>query len=480
MLRFIYLIIFLLPLYLVKIRIGFVPFNVLELMIWFIFGIWLVKGKLRGIREIGEIGEIRGIILPSLLILIGAVLSALFSSDINVSAGILKGWFLAPMVFALMAYAEAKDEKSVKRLLGALFFSAAAVALIALFYRLSGKLTFDGRLSAFFLSPNHLAMYLAPGFIIGVWFLILRCQVPFIKSFPPSLFQREEIPSLTKRGWGRFKKATILFGLILIGLALYLTYSYAAWISILAAAVTFFVGTLVLSPDRAPRQAGRVEWLERNFTLRRAQGIKFRSLIVFFIILIVVLFLSQFGGEKMNNLLNSERSSWQSRIMIWKTAWEILKDYPIFGIGPGMFQEYYLAYQSRFAIPYLEWAVPQPHNIFLAFWLQTGILGLLGFLWLVVVFFKRILKQAGVTFSCCGTPRPTASSNSPHCENATPACFDEKNQLALVLAGLMVYILLHGLVDTTYFKNDLAVIFWLIIALSFSVFKLSEISPNPS
>lgn len=27
--------------------------------------------------------------------------------------------------------------------------------------------------------------------------------------------------------------------------------------------------------------------------------------------------------------------------------------------------------------------------------------------------------------------------------------------------GIMFYFLLHGLVDTTYFKNDLAVIFWL-------------------
>ena len=28
----------------------------------------------------------------------------------------------------------------------------------------------------------------------------------------------------------------------------------------------------------------------------------------------------------------------------------------------------------------------------------------------------------------------------------------------------MIYILIHGLVDTTYWRNDLAVVFWMIIA----------------
>jgi len=33
----------------------------------------------------------------------------------------------------------------------------------------------------------------------------------------------------------------------------------------------------------------------------------------------------------------------------------------------------------------------------------------------------------------------------------------------------MIYILLHGLIDTTYFKNDLAVVFWLAVALGISL-----------
>ncbi len=34
-------------------------------------------------------------------------------------------------------------------------------------------------------------------------------------------------------------------------------------------------------------------------------------------------------------------------------------------------------------------------------------------------------------------------------------------QITYISLAIMLYILLHGLVDTTYFKNDLAVVFWM-------------------
>ena len=419
--------IFFLPLYLLKIKIFFVPFNILEIIIWLVFVFWLKKKiEKNKIREIGEIGGAREILLPALLVLLGATLSTLLSENIIVSAGILKSWFLAPMAFGLMVYMEVRDEKNAKRLFGALFVSAAVVALIAIFYFVFGRMTFDGRLSAFYLSPNHLAMYLAPGFLIGLFFM--KSSKAELSSGPTPLFQRG------------VKKTAVFCGLALISVALYLTYSYAAWIAVI---IVTGIWWLAISGKRK----------------------KMLTYGLIFLLLIAILFFSQLGNEKFSNLLSLERSSLHSRLMIWRAALEIAKDHPIFGVGPGMFQKYYLDYQSRFSVQYLEWAVPQPHNIFLAFWLQTGILGLFGLLWLLVVFFRRTIKQAGVMFSCCGTHRPAASSNSPHCENTTPACF------SLILAGLMFYILLHGLADTTYWKNDLAIMFWTIIAISAVLYR---------
>ena len=65
---------------------------------------------------------------------------------------------------------------------------------------------------------------------------------------------------------------------------------------------------------------------------------------------------------------------------------------PLFGIGPGNFQNKYLEYQKYFP-PYLEWSAPQPHNIFLAFWLESGLLGLAGFVIIAFCIFSAIIKK---------------------------------------------------------------------------------------
>ena len=103
-----------------------------------------------------------------------------------------------------------------------------------------------------------------------------------------------------------------------------------------------------------------------------------------------------------------------------------------------MFKEYYLAYQKYFT-PYLEWAVPQPHNIFLAFWLQAGIVGIIGFIYMIIMLYSRVSIKN----------------------------YAELHWLAV---SFLTYFLIHGLVDTIYWKNDLALIFWLFagIAVIFS------------
>jgi O-antigen ligase len=120
--------------------------------------------------------------------------------------------------------------------------------------------------------------------------------------------------------------------------------------------------------------------------------------------------------------------------MIWQSAEKVLENSWVWGIGAGNFQEKYLEYQKYFA-PYLEWAVPHPHNLYLALWLYGGIFGLVGFLALVFFWFSALFR----------------SQKNP--------------SLRFIGLGIMLYVLLHGLVDTTYLKNDLAVLFWLLFAL---------------
>ena len=135
----------------------------------------------------------------------------------------------------------------------------------------------------------------------------------------------------------------------------------------------------------------------------------------------------------MTDLLSADsRSSLSSRMMIWKASVKMLENNLIFGIGPGNFQKTYLEYQ-KFYPPYLEWAVPHPNNLYLTFWLSGGILGVVGFLGLVFFWLKDIFVKIKT----------------------------ESNEILFITLGIMLIILLHGIFDTTYFKNDLAIIFWL-------------------
>ena len=83
---------------------------------------------------------------------------------------------------------------------------------------------------------------------------------------------------------------------------------------------------------------------------------------------------------------------------------------------------------------------PYPHNFYLALWLELGFLGLLVFWGMLVKFFASIFRRI---------------KNNP-----------SSKRFLLAVAGAMIVILIHGLVDTPYFKNDLSVLFWLIIGLS--------------
>jgi O-antigen ligase len=358
-----------------------------------------------------------GYFWPAVLILAGIFLSAAFSVEVKIGAGIFKSWILEPIIFGAILFDILKTRRDLKLMVWALASSSALVALVALFYKLFGQLTFDGRLAAFYLSPNHLAMYLVPGLIAGF-----------------GLYPYAKKPHY---------KALLLIAYCLLLMALYFTYSYGAWLALLTAGL-FILGMF--------------------FGLKAVKQKKTILAGVGFLLLILALLASQLGSEKLNNLLQWERSSWQSRLMVWQSADKILADNWLLGIGPGLFQQYYLNYQQFVSTPYLEWAVPQPHNLFLAWWLGGGLLGLTGFLLLVFCFFKTFfLAKQKPSFA------KAMEGKSPFTKGLA-----DKQLLSIFLVAAVVYILVHGLADTTYWKNDLALVFWSVISLGYITIRLDD------
>ena len=376
-----YLVILLLPAYLLRLNIFGVPTNVLELLILGAVIGALVTCRRQIIEFLAKPGpRTKRYALFVGLILVGMSVSTLASGKYSLGVGIIKGWFILPIIFALSVKLSVPKEK-LKNIYGAFYLSAAAVSSASLADYFLGRVTFDGRLAGFFDSPNYLAMYLAPSVIIGAAFFKKMKEKNFYHTIGYAI-----------------SYAAILG-------AFYLTYSYAAW---LAAAFSL---AIVL----AAKNQRKIKW--KKFLLALA--------VVFF-----VLAASQWISQKFMALrMVSGRSSLASRIMIWKSAGKMVYENPILGIGPGNFQEKYLEYQKYFP-PYLEWAVPHPHNLYLAFWLYSGIVGLAAFILLLYFWLREIFAK-------------------------------EKDALWLASVGIMLYFLLHGIVDTTYFKNDLAVIFWL-------------------
>jgi putative inorganic carbon (hco3(-)) transporter len=73
-----------------------------------------------------------------------------------------------------------------------------------------------------------------------------------------------------------------------------------------------------------------------------------------------------------------------------------------------------------------------PHNIILSLWLELGILGMASFLMIVLFSFKK-MRNGSV--------------------------------LAIAAGAFFLTVLIHGLVDTPYFKNDLALMFWFVMGM---------------
>jgi len=97
-----------------------------------------------------------------------------------------------------------------------------------------------------------------------------------------------------------------------------------------------------------------------------------------------------------------------------------------------------------------------PHNIFLNFWTELGLAGLLLFIWIMVKSIKVLI--ADIRY-------PMSDKISTFKLQITNLASGQDKYLKLGLLGALVVIIVHGLVDVPYFKNDLSLLFWLIIFL---------------
>jgi O-antigen ligase len=136
--------------------------------------------------------------------------------------------------------------------------------------------------------------------------------------------------------------------------------------------------------------------------------------------------------------LTDPHNSLQGRYRLWAATLRMMKDHPIFGTGLSGFQRSINPYRGD----YTEGLI-YPHNIVLNFWTETGILGVVAFGWIIVQGFLVPLR---------GLRHGLSQWRPLH--------------RGVMLA--MVAVLVHGLVDVPYFKNDLSLEFWTLLALTWA------------
>lgn len=125
----------------------------------------------------------------------------------------------------------------------------------------------------------------------------------------------------------------------------------------------------------------------------------------------------------------------QIRYFIWAGTINLLKDQPFFGAGLDGFKT---LYSNQYRLPVYQEQFQYPHNLILTIWSEMGLIGLFAFLLILINSIFRTIKRINTS------PIPTTG---------------------LIFICVFVYWLVHGLVDVPYFKNDLSIQFWSILAL---------------
>ena len=116
--------------------------------------------------------------LEIILLLIVALVSAGVAGFTNASLGILKAYFIEPVMFFIVFVNVFKIKENRNKIFWALAISAFVVSLVAIYQWLNGNLLpaawqGSGRVTGVFPYPNALGLYLGPMVILLFGFFIL-------------------------------------------------------------------------------------------------------------------------------------------------------------------------------------------------------------------------------------------------------------------------------------------------------------------
>jgi len=482
-----------LPAYLIRFNIFGLPSTLLEAMIWAVFLAWLLKNYKHIIEnlklKIEYLLKIENCKLKinnrypfdweMVALLLVALMAAGVAGFSSSSLGIWKAYFFEPVLFFIVILNVMKGEKGREKILWSLAVSALIISVLAIYQKITGQFIDNPdwaaagtrRVVSFFGYPNAVGLFLGPIALVMTGWL-----VGTVKNFQFSIFNFQTIFNVKI-----FKPVFIALVIILSAFSIYFAKSKGALMGVAAGLVVF--GLL----------AGRkARW----------------ATIIFLILISFGLAAYQPARDLAVRNITLTNLSGQIRQAGWSDTWKMLKDGRLLtGAGLANFRETVAPYHTEgiflkdlsdpdfqrklvFNETYraAHWQPLEiylyPHNIFLNFWSELGLAGLLLFIWVILKYFwlgicSLLLRENSFDF-VIAAPEPQ-SRNAGDTKSWIPGHRARHALLAMragdrngrkewkfINIGLicaMAAIIVHGLVDVPYFKNDLAVMFWLLVAM---------------
>jgi hypothetical protein len=443
-----------LPAYLIRFNIFGLPSTLLEIMIWSVFLVWAIKNFsqvknnfLENFKKENKKIKIRypfdREIVLLLLVAFTAAGVAGFSSS---SLGIFKAYFFEPIMFFIVVLNIMKGGKGRNKILWALAISALAVSALAIYQKITGQLIDNPlwaaaatrRVVSFFGYPNAVGLYLGPiVLVMAGWFAFVIASD--CKERSNLTYSEPNQRLLRGRALCGDMRTIIFISLTIIAsvLSIYFAKSKGALLGVA-------VGLVV-------------------FGLTASKKIRWATIIALILISAGIAVYRPARDLAMENLTFTNKSG-QIRKAGWVDSWTMLKDGRFFtGAGLANYQAAVAPYHTegifikdprdpdtQRKLVYNEvyrtahWQPLEiylyPHNIFLNFWSELGLAGLLLFIWIIEKYFFVGIKNYELRIT-------------------------NYKYLNIGLICAMVVMVVHGLVDVPYFKNDLAVIFWLLVAM---------------
>ncbi|MDZ8186512.1 MAG: IctB family putative bicarbonate transporter [Nostoc sp. ChiSLP02] len=277
------------------------------------------------------------------------------------------------------------------------FFGAAQLAT---WVDTQSPLSKTTRVYSYLGNPNLLAGYLLPAVIFSL------------------------VAIFAWQGW--LKKALALTMFVVNAACLILTFSRGGWIGLVVATLTAMALLVYWKSIEMPP-------FLRTWSLPIVLG----GLIG--VLLIAVIFVEPVRLRVFSIFADRQDSSNNFRRNVWDAVFEMIRDRPILGIGPGhnSFNKVYPLYQRP------RYTALSAYSILLEVAVETGFVGLACFLWLIIVALNTALLQIRRLRQL-------------------------RNIEGFWLIGaiaILLGMLAHGTVDTVWYRPEVNTLWWLIVAL---------------